>query len=181
MNSTSNSSGTCARRSTHPPDPRLDAPRCVPAENVALDSRRVPSPTRRSEGWVLRIGSRRLIGRTLRHVPRTGRIDEERIVDLARAVSEKKLSIGILKPLVPAALADPASDLEGLPERIDYRRPHTEANIEAAIERLRRELDGSGLASDDARNWMMGRLRPIALGNVPLRDVAVAVVEEALR
>jgi len=120
-----------------------------------------------------------LVGHVLRRVVRTRPIDEDRIVDLARAVSKKGLSIDILKPLVPAALADPASDLERLLERIGYR-PHTKADIEAAIERLRRKLDGSGLAPDDARNWMMGRLRAIALGNVPLRDVAVAV-EEALR
>ena len=120
-----------------------------------------------------------LVGHMLRRVVRTHPIDEDRIVDLARTVSEKGLSIDILKPLVPAALADPASDVERLLERIGYR-PHTKADVEAAIERLRRELDGSGLAPDDARNWMMGWLRAIALGNVPLRDVAVEV-EEALR
>lgn len=120
-----------------------------------------------------------LVGHALRPAERFGPIDEDRIVDLAHAVSDKGLSFDILKPLVPAALAEPEADLDRLLERIGYR-PHTKADIEAAIERLRRKLDGSGLALDDARNWMMGRLRPLALGNVPLRDVAIAV-EEAIR
>jgi len=117
-----------------------------------------------------------LVGHALR---RAGPIDEDRIVGIARSARARGLTDDVLKMLLRPALFDPTADLDRLLGRIGCR-PHTKAEVGAAIEPLRSQLDGSDLAPVDARNWMMGRLRAIALGNVPLRDVAVAV-EEALR
>ncbi len=117
-----------------------------------------------------------LVGHVLRHADRSHPIDEDRIVDLVRAVSDRGLTIDILKPLVPAALAEPSSDLERLLDRVGYRRCD-EADVLQEIGPLRKAVDKTG---GDARDWIMGQLRPIALGNVPLRAVASAV-EEALQ
>ena len=115
----------------------------------------------------------------LRHAARSRPIHEDPIVDLARAVSDKGLAIDVLKPLVPLKLDAPACDLEELLDRIDYRR-RNEAEVLQAIGPLCRAVKETPCAATDARDWIMGQLRPIALGNVPLRTLASAV-EEALQ
>ena len=120
-----------------------------------------------------------LVGHVLRHAARSRPIHEDRIVDLARAVSDKGLAVDILKPLVPLKLDAPACDLEELLDRIDYRR-RNEAEVLQAIGPLCRAVKETPCAATDARDWIMGQLRPIALGNVPLRTLASAV-EEALQ
>jgi glutamyl-tRNA(Gln) amidotransferase subunit E len=96
-----------------------------------------------------------------------------------RAISDRGLALDILKPLIPVALAEPTAELGRLLERIGYR-PSAEEDVLAAIEPLREQFERDGLSEIDQRNWIMGRLRPIALGNVPLCELASAV-EEALR
>ena len=89
------------------------------------------------------------------------------------------LTCEILKPLIPVALAEPTADLDRLLKRIGYK-PSAEEDVLAAIEPLREQSEEDGASGSGQRNWIMGRLRPIALGNVPLRDLASAV-EEVLR
>jgi glutamyl-tRNA(Gln) amidotransferase subunit E len=120
-----------------------------------------------------------LVGHALRRASRTCPIDENRIVGVVRAACDRGLVADVLGPLVPAALDQPRADLDRLLDRIGYR-PSAEADILAAIDPLRKQSDGDGLSATDRRDWIMGRLRPIALGNVPLRDLA-STVEEALR
>jgi len=118
-----------------------------------------------------------LVGQTLRHASRTAPVDERPVFNVVRAVRDRGLTDDILESLLPLALGDPTASLDRLLERIGYR-PHARREIESAIDSLRRELDGTGLAPADARDWIMGRLRPIALGNVPLQQVATAVEKE---
>jgi len=120
-----------------------------------------------------------LVGHVLRHTSRTLPVDEDRIVRLARAVFDRRLALDILKPLIPVALAEPTANLDRLLERIGYR-PSAKEDVLAAIAPLREQFQKDGLPEINQRNWIMGRLRPIALGNVPLRDLA-SVVEEVLR
>ena len=120
-----------------------------------------------------------LVGHDLRHAIRTVEIDEDRIVAVVAAARARGLTDDILRSLLPVALDEPAADLERLLERIGHHEAAA-GEIEAAIDTLRGELVDSDVESTDAHNWAMGRLRPIALGNMPLRDVA-ARLEEALR
>jgi glutamyl-tRNA(Gln) amidotransferase subunit E len=120
-----------------------------------------------------------LVGHVLRHASRTLPVDEERIVGLARAISDRRLALDILKPLIPIALDEPTADLDRLLDRLGYR-PSSEEDVLAAIEPLRGQFEGDGSSEKDQRDWIMGRLRPIALGNIPLCELASAV-EEALR
>jgi len=120
-----------------------------------------------------------LVGHRLRHASRTRPINERRILDVARAARERGLADDVLGPLFDASLAEPDANLDRLLDRIGYRA-HPPAEVMASVRRLcaERERDGAPLA--ERRSRIMGRLRPIALGNVALRDVAAAV-EEAIR
>jgi len=120
-----------------------------------------------------------LVGHVLRHASRTLPVDEDRVIDVARAISDRGLALDILKPLISVALAAPTASLDRLLGQIGYR-PSAEADVLAAIEPLCEQFEGDRLSEADRRDWVMGQLRPIALGNVPLRSLASAV-EEALR
>jgi glutamyl-tRNA(Gln) amidotransferase subunit E len=120
-----------------------------------------------------------LVGHALRHAGRARPIDVARIAEVLGAASDRGLAFDILKPLVQVALDQPEADLDRLLERIDYRPSH-KREILAAIDPLREQSEEDGLPAIDRRNWIMGRLRPIALGNVSLGELASAV-EEALR
>ena len=120
-----------------------------------------------------------LVGHDVRHAARAFPIDVDRIIDTVCAARERGLADDVLRPLLPLALADPTAALDRLLERIEHHENSKQA-IDVAIEKLRQEVAGSGLSGADARNWAMGQLRPIALGNMPLRDVAIRL-EEALR
>ena len=120
-----------------------------------------------------------LVGHVLRHASRTLPVDENRIVGLVGEISDRGLAADILKPLIPVALAAPTASLDELLERIGYR-PCLKGEVLAAIDPLREQSEEDGPTETARRNWIMGRLRPIALGNVPLSDLASAV-EEVLR
>jgi glutamyl-tRNA(Gln) amidotransferase subunit E len=114
-----------------------------------------------------------LVGHDLRSVVRTASIDEERIVDVVRAARERGLTDDILCPLLPAALAEPMADLDRLLDRIGYRVA-ARHEVEAEMAKLLATLpEAKSRAS--ARDRILGALRPIALGNVPLRELAAAV------
>ena len=120
-----------------------------------------------------------LVGHVLRHAARAYPLDSDRVVDIARGISERGLAVDLLRPLTPLALGEPAADLDWLLDRMGYR-PYSREEVLAAIEPLCKQCEGSGSSETDRRDWIMGQLRAIALGNVPLRDLATAV-EEVLR
>ncbi len=120
-----------------------------------------------------------LVGHVLRHASRSAPIDADRVVDVVRAVRERGLTTDVLKPLLPLALVETDAKLGCLLDRIGYR-PSSREKIDAALVGLRTKLDCSDLSPTDARNRLMGELRPQALGNVSLSELA-AGIEEALR
>jgi len=119
-----------------------------------------------------------LVGHDLRHASRSCPINQERIVNMAKAAASKGFPIDSLRVLLPAALAHLQLDLEGLLEQIGYH-PCTREDVVVAIERLHGELEGNALSATDALNWMMGQVRPMAWGNMALRDVA-SIAKEIL-
>ncbi len=121
----------------------------------------------------------RLVGQVLRHATRSRPLRADRLVAIARQVSTRGLAIDILEPLIEPALADLDADLDRLLERIGYR-PHAAAEVADRIERLHETIALQSLPPDRARDRIMGELRPMALGNVALSEVAHAV-EERLR
>lgn len=81
----------------------------------------------------------------------------------------------ILRVLVPLAVQFPSMTFAELLGRIGYS-PHTSGEIRARAEAVRR-VSPSHLAIEQRVNWIMGRLRPEALGNVSLATVAQWVRE----
>ena len=117
-----------------------------------------------------------LVGHALRQAARARPIDTDRVRDVVKEAIHKGLVPDSLKLIVRTALDEPNVDLEQLLERIGYA-PHLREDILAAVGTLVRNLPKNGLPLNDARNWIMGQIRPMALGNLPLAEVAKAVAE----
>jgi len=115
-----------------------------------------------------------LIGHVLRNACKGSSVDADRLAWLVEAVTSQGLHHDILKPLVPLAVRDPKASFEILLERADYES-HSKEEIVRRIEELANGRAAKELSADDRRNWLMGQVRPWALGNFPLRAVAKEV------
>ncbi|MFC2107911.1 Glu-tRNA(Gln) amidotransferase subunit GatE [Candidatus Bipolaricaulota bacterium] len=123
-----------------------------------------------------------LFGHTLRHACGDRPGDVEWVLELAREVRKRKLKTDILKPLLQHAFADPRAIFDELLSRVDYS-PASESEVLAMIPGLlerfeprRRRTSGHAV-----RNWVMGRLRSVALGNVSLAKLAESIKEEGVQ
>ena len=119
-----------------------------------------------------------LLGHTLRHACGDRPGDVEWILELACEARKRKLKTDILKPLLQYAFADPRASFDELLNRIGYS-PASESEVLATIPALLecfepRKRRTSGHA---VRDWVMGRLRPAALGNLSLTKLAESIEE----
>ncbi|MDD5219872.1 MAG: Glu-tRNA(Gln) amidotransferase subunit GatE [Candidatus Bipolaricaulis sp.] len=118
-----------------------------------------------------------LLGHGVRHAMGDREIDADRVRWAVREAIESHLTPDALPAIVPLALQEPACSFEGLLERAQYRRA-SEKDVRAEI---RREVRRPDVRCPEAlHRVIMGRVRSIAWGNVPLAEVA-AWVEEATR
>ncbi|MDD4903546.1 MAG: Glu-tRNA(Gln) amidotransferase subunit GatE [Candidatus Bipolaricaulis sp.] len=118
-----------------------------------------------------------LLGHGVRHAMGDREIDADRVRWAVREAIESHLTPDALPAIVPLALQEPACSFEGLLERAQYRRA-SEKDVRAEI---RREVRRPDVRRPEAlHRVIMGRVRSIAWGNVPLAEVA-AWVEEATR
>ena len=120
-----------------------------------------------------------LFGHTLRSVWYRTSVDGHLLLSLAEELETRKLTYELLKPLVRPAAEEPTAGFDAWLERSGFQ-PRTRDEINRRMEEL--VAESVALAPDPTkrRNWIMGQLRPLAIGSVPLRDLA-AEVEEALR
>ncbi|MFC2095390.1 Glu-tRNA(Gln) amidotransferase subunit GatE [Candidatus Bipolaricaulota bacterium] len=122
-----------------------------------------------------------LLGHTLRHVcgDQPGTI--EWILDLVDEVSRRNLQADILKPLLMQAFADPQANLDELLARAGYS-PQSESDLLDKIPDLlaRFETRSRRTSAQAKRDWIMGQLRPEALGNVSLAELAMTVEKEGV-
>jgi len=118
-----------------------------------------------------------LLGHGVRHAMGDREIDADRVRWAVAEATERDLTADALPAIVPLALAEPACSFEALLERAQYRRA-SEKDVRAEI---RREAKRRDVRRPEAlHRVIMGRVRPMAWGNVPLAWVA-AWVEEATR
>ena len=115
-----------------------------------------------------------LIGHRLRSVSADRRVDGEHAVDIVGQALERGLTLDALLELVPAAAADSDADFDVLLERIGYRREEP-ATVFEALDRLWKELDNEDASPSALTRRILGALRPLALGNVPLCELAAEV------
>jgi len=120
-----------------------------------------------------------LIGHVLRSVRGGTSVDKERLSWLVDQVQSRDLAHDILKVLVPLAIEDAEAPFDTLLTKAGYQA-HAEAEIVERIDGLRRSFGDHDRSPRACCNWIMGQLRPLALGNLPLRSLA-ARVEEVLQ
>ncbi len=121
-----------------------------------------------------------LIGHQLKHIE--GKItpaspfDYNHLFDLFDFVLRKKLRRDILVKMLPVVYQYPNMDLESVLTTINYN-PATEEEILAHIPILKEKfLEISKLKQDAAmRLWIMGQLKPLALGNIELKELTLKI------
>ena len=93
----------------------------------------------------------------------------EGFVEIARNVLERKMHYNILAELLPLWMADTSLDADMLLEKVGYENT-TAAAVTGQIEKLKSGFSRNRRTRGrDARaHWVMGRVRRLALGNMPL-------------
>ena len=120
-----------------------------------------------------------LLGHNVRHAMGAREIDVERVRWAVVEAAERALTREILRLLVPLALLEPTATFDDLLGRVGYRKT-TRKEIRAEIARGSKAFVARHPEPAARVRALMGCVRPLAMGNVPLRDVA-AWVEEATR
>jgi len=119
-----------------------------------------------------------LLGEAARAVLGDRPVDERRVEAIVATAMEHGLATDALRPLVGAALARPECSFDELLRDVGCARcdpAHTLARIPETIA----AFPGDCNDRRARRDWAMGRLRPDALGSIPLRDLARGI-EEAI-
>ncbi|MFH1686660.1 MAG: Glu-tRNA(Gln) amidotransferase subunit GatE [bacterium] len=127
-----------------------------------------------------------LLGHTLKNIE--GKIERsedfayERIGDVCRYVVDQGLTLEIIAPMLPVVLAHPKMVLDSVLVAAGFtRRPPGE--VIGLIPDLDRKFDHIKNSDEPHKriNWIMGRLRPLALGNIDLAELCQLVVTEVDR
>ncbi len=102
--------------------------------------------------------------------------DSARVYDLFAFCHEQGLQREILYEMLPVAYEHPKMDAESVLISIRFSR-HDRQSILALIPLLREKFARINTSKDPGagRRWIMGELRRMALGNVPLAELAAAV------
>jgi glutamyl-tRNA(Gln) amidotransferase subunit E len=118
-----------------------------------------------------------LVGHRVRRAMGDREVDVERVRWAAAEARERRIPSDAARDLIVLALLEPALPFDELLKRAAFR-PAAEKEIRAEI---RRQMQGAAVRRLDARaRVVMGLVRPIAWGNVPLAKAA-AWAEEAAR
>ncbi|KPK77481.1 MAG: hypothetical protein AMJ79_03005 [Phycisphaerae bacterium SM23_30] len=117
-----------------------------------------------------------LMGHTLKnaesHLNGAMPLDQEKIYDLFAFLHRNKLNRNILKTLLPALYRHTRMDFEALLRNVNYQNACPEeilARIPLLREKFRRQNAFKDAAAES--DWIMGQLRPLALGNMDLADL----------
>ena len=127
----------------------------------------------------------KLIAHTMKHLNNApspdgpsfdGRGNAEQFIALISYTQQRCLDRDILKIMTPLALMEPQRSFEKILDDIDYR-PIPEEEIVACVPELRKAFEGRRTSRRPlaCRDWIMGELRPLALGNIRLSKLAQAI------
>ena len=118
-----------------------------------------------------------LVGHRVRCAMGDREVDGQRILWAAEEARRRSLPADATRDLVVLALLEPADSFDELLERAAFRK----ATQKEVSEAVRREVAKGDVRDPEAAvRAVMGRVRAVAWGNVPLRMVA-KWVEEATR
>lgn len=165
-----------------------DLPAPIEQQVAQLSEWRIPRDTyhfilrRRLVGLIGRISSDfkcrprfvgTLLGHTLKHIEgefsTSQKFEYERIYELFAFVAERRLDLAILPSLLATAYQFPTMPFESVLIAVGYA-PIPAARLSARVVALQDEYERIRTSPDPgARSrWIMGQLRPDALGNMPL-------------
>lgn len=107
-------------------------------------------------------------GRLVSDIP----FDYNKLLNLFSFVNEKKLDKEIIKYMLPVLYQHPNMDLESVLTTANYRK-HTKEQILADLPELKAKYKEIRTSSDPEAEtrWLMGQLRPLAVGNVDFREL----------
>jgi glutamyl-tRNA(Gln) amidotransferase subunit E len=121
-----------------------------------------------------------LFGHTLKHADRqsggNSRFMKDIFFSLFSFVRERQLDREILKILLPMIVHHPDEDFESLLSETGYRHYDKEDILSRVQELKLRYTDVGNSRREGAESaWVMGQLRPLALGNMDLKELRKAV------
>ncbi len=96
----------------------------------------------------------------------------QRVSEMFSFIKEQKLDPAILKPMLPVIMEYPKMDLESVLANIGFVRT-TPGEVKSKIPFLREKFAQTRISKQDGANarWIMGQIRPVALGNVSLAEL----------
>ena len=124
-----------------------------------------------------------LLGHTLKHLEGTltpsAEFNHDRLRGLFGFIAERKLDKAILREMLPVVYVHPEMDFESVLTTIRFKTVARETII-GQIPELRRMFDKLKHSNDPGAGgrWIMGELRAMALGNMPLVELHTAVEKE---
>ena len=117
-----------------------------------------------------------VIGHFMKHIEGqivpASQFDYNRIYELFQFIIRKKLKRDIIKDMLPEVYEHPKMDFESVLTTIGYR-PTSEEEIMESIPVLKEKFREISKSKEKSAMvlWVMGRLRPLALGNMNLKEL----------
>ena len=120
------------------------------------------------------------LAHTLKHVegqmPRHRHFSQDKIYELFRYLRERKLDGNIADVMLPVIYEFPDMQFSSVLTSVQFKRRNLQEILEP-VEFLHQKYQAIGHNQDRQKmiNWMMGQLRPAALGNVALAELRQAI------
>ena len=102
----------------------------------------------------------------------------QRLLDLFGFIRAEKLEKGIIKAMLPVVLQHPNMDFHSVLTTVDFK-PLNREEILAPLPILREKFKKIATSKDPAAaaRWIAGHVRKLALGNLPMREVAAQLAK----
>jgi glutamyl-tRNA(Gln) amidotransferase subunit E len=105
-----------------------------------------------------------------------GEFSFNRLFDLFRFIKTEQLDPAIARKMLPVWYQHPKMDFESVLTNLKFKR-YPSKEIEGKITFLKEKFSATCRNNDplNMHNWVMGQLRPVALGNVNLSALAARI------
>jgi glutamyl-tRNA(Gln) amidotransferase subunit E len=105
------------------------------------------------------------------------KFDYKRVYNLFKFLKENNLVFELAERMLPELIEHPQMDFESILTSIDFKR-YTEEEIYSKLPVLYdkfNESNGGDIIESDMRDWVMGRMRNIAMGNMELSKLSKVI------
>ncbi len=103
-------------------------------------------------------------------------VSYNKIYKMFEFLTRKKVHINLARYMLPVLYSNPSLDFESVLETIKFRKRHVN-DITGAIENMNKKFDETrrNFKVDGRHHWIMGQLRHLALGNMPLTELSQSI------